>query len=138
MRQVRIMSIVTESLEQKSVSVPPRRAEFFGPTRRWLWLWVWIGLLLVVLAVTRIRISSRPVNPMTLTFGSDIESAEAVTLGPFLPLIAIVVISVTMFIGLRWWVPEKGTRTEICAWGCLCCVLSLAVFLIMCLAYISD
>jgi hypothetical protein len=59
--------------------------------------------------------------------GQVTDSTRAELLWCRLPPTAIVLIAVIFFVGLRWCVPEKGTRGMIRAWGFFFRVLSTLV-----------
>ena len=54
-------------------------------------------------------------------------ATTAETLWIRLPLPTIVLISVIFFVGVTWWVPEKGARGMIRVWGIHFFILSLLV-----------
>jgi hypothetical protein len=57
--------------------------------------------------------------------GTDATRAEL--LWYRLPVVAILLIAGVFLVGLRWWVPEKGTRSILRVWGVLFTLVSLLV-----------
>jgi len=88
-----------------------------GPRRRWWFLALWVGCILVILVaqkLTAYSFESGHWSPSGPTEPTTIE-----VLWYWLLLCLIVLVAIVFFVGLRWWVPEKGTRGMIRVCGIL-------------------
>lgn len=98
----------------------PRR---LGPRRRWWYLALWVGLLLAAHCAQ-----------WTAGYWINAEwipdwlapTLRSGWLWLLLPPATAAVLAVVFLVGLRRWVPEKGTRNILLAWGAFFSVLSLA------------
>ncbi|RPI59966.1 MAG: hypothetical protein EHM48_08015 [Planctomycetaceae bacterium] len=114
-----------DAAEIKETNMSQDRPKLMGPRRRWWILGLWLLLLLAVLISQRATVHSFNTGHWTPSGNTD--STEAELLWYRLPVAGIVVIAVVFFIGLRWWVPEKGTRGIIRAWGIMASFMSLLI-----------
>ena len=101
------------------------RPKLLGPKRRWWMLALWAGLLVAVLVVQRTTAHSFDHGYWTPRGPTDPTRAEL--LWYRLPIGAILLLAVVFLVGLRWWVPERGTRGILRAWGILFSFVSILV-----------
>ena len=116
---------VIETPEENGDCLSQGRPKWLGPKRRWWLLVLWVGLLLAVLVVQWETVFSFDHGHWTPDGFTDPTSEEL--LWYRLPLVAIILIAVVFFVGLRWWSPEKGTRGMLRAWGFFFSFLSILV-----------
>lgn len=114
-----------ETPGEDGVGLSPERPKLFGPKRRWWWLVLWAGSLLAVLVAQRMTAFSFESGYWEGGHLTDPTREEL--LWYRLPPAAIVLLAVIFFVGLRWWVPEKGTRGMIRVWGFFFSFLSILV-----------
>jgi len=116
---------VIETREENDDGLSQERPKLLGPKRRWWLLVLWAGLLLAVLFAQRATAFSFEHGYWTPDGFTDPTPEEL--LWYRLPLVAIVLIAVIFLVGLRWWVPEDGTRGILRVWGFFFSFLSFLV-----------
>ena len=86
---------------------------------------LWIGCILAVLVVQGLTAYSFEHGYWTPHGPTEPTAIEL--LWYRLPLCLIVLVAIAFFVGLRWWVPEKGTRSMIRVCGILPTFLGLVI-----------
>jgi hypothetical protein len=111
--------------QDESIDSLPKRPVLLGPKRRWWWFFLWVSLQVTVLVVQRSMVFSFPTGYWTPNGFTDSTPEEL--LWYRLPIAGILLLAVIFVLGLRWWVPEKGTRGILRAWGLLLTLVSIAI-----------
>jgi len=112
--------------ETESVHREPLPKQF-GPRKRWWWLRLWVGCILTILAAQKFTAHSFEHGHWTPSGFTEPTAIEL--LWYRLPLCFLVLLGVVFFVGLRWCVPEKGTRAFIRIFGILLTLLGLVMSL---------
>ena len=88
-----------------------------GPRRRWWFLALWTGCIAAIVVAQKLTAYSFETGHWTPNGPTPPTTIES--LWYWLPSAGIILVSVIFCVGLRWWVPEKGTRGVIRVWGIL-------------------